>query len=92
MLAEAVRTGVSARAVGRATGAKLQPSSDGGLETLRAEAARLGFKPTTRRRGDLHEIVLNECPFADLAVDQPEAVCELHVGVAEGIAVRAGGL
>jgi predicted ArsR family transcriptional regulator len=92
MLADAVRTGRTARDAGRDAGLLVEPSADGPIATLHDEAQRLGFEPRTRRRGDLQEIVLGACPFAELATTQPETVCELHVGLAEGIAARAGGL
>ncbi|NMD24099.1 MAG: hypothetical protein GYA65_07945, partial [Actinobacteria bacterium] len=65
---------------------------DGPIATLHAEAGRLGFEPRVRDRGELQEIVLQSCPFADLAATQPETVCEVHVGLAQGIAERAGGI
>jgi predicted ArsR family transcriptional regulator len=42
--------------------------------------------------GGTQDIVLNSCPFADLATEQPDMVCDLHLGLAEGIAERGGGL
>lgn len=92
MLADAVRAGRTARDAGRDAGLRVEPSVDGPIATLRDEAQRLGFEPRVRRRGDVQEIVLGACPFADLATTQPGTVCELHVGLAEGIAERAGGL
>jgi len=93
LLAEAVRLGRSARAAGRDAGARVEPSEDGAVATLRAEAARLGFRPTVRDgTGGRHEIVLRECPFAELARRDPGTVCELHVGLAEGIADRSGAI
>ena len=49
-------------------------------------------EPRVRDQGELQEIVLQSCPFADLAAVQPETVCEVHVGLAQGIAERAGGI
>lgn len=92
MLADAVRTGRTARQTGHDAGTRIAPSAAGALTTLRDEAARLGFDPYVLDNPDSLEIVLRACPFADLASEQPETVCELHVGLAEGIAERAGGL
>ena len=92
MLAEAVRTGRSAREAGFDAGLRVEPSADGPLVTLRDEAARLGFDPQLHDDGDTQDIVLGACPFADLATEQPDMVCDLHVGLAEGIAERGGGL
>lgn len=49
-----------------------------------------GFEPELRRRGDRVEIVLHNCPFESTAVDDPDTVCGLHRGIAEGLAERAG--
>lgn len=92
MLADAVRTGRTAREAGRDAGLRVEPSTDGPLVTLRDEAARLGFDPHVEDAGDSHDIVLSACPFADLAMEQPDTVCDLHMGLAEGIAERSGGL
>jgi len=92
MLADGVRLGRTAREAGRYAGLQVPPSTAGPLVTLCEEASRLGFEPLLQRRGKVAEIVLQACPFADLATDQPETVCQLHVGLAEGIAERAGGM
>lgn len=92
MLLGAVGEGRTARDAGREAGLRITPSADGPLATLRDEAERLGFEPYLRDRGDVQEIVLRTCPFSDLASAQPDTVCSLHVGLAEGIAQRAGGL
>lgn len=92
VLADAVGAGLTARAAGRLAGLRVQPSADGPIATLHAEADRLGFEPRVRDQGELQEIVLQSCPFADLAAVQPETVCEVHVGLAQGIAERAGGI
>ncbi|MDP2293323.1 MAG: helix-turn-helix domain-containing protein [Actinomycetota bacterium] len=96
MLADAVRAGRSAREAGREAGLRVEPSVDGPLVTLRDEAARLGFDPELHdpelHDSELHDVVLRSCPFADLAAEQPDMVCDLHVGLAEGIAERAGGM
>ncbi|MGB8858685.1 MAG: helix-turn-helix domain-containing protein [Ilumatobacteraceae bacterium] len=92
MLAGAVRTGSTARAAGHAVGVRVEPSADGPLATLRDEAERLGFEPEVHERAGSHDLVLGACPFAELATTQPETVCQLHLGLAEGIAERAGGV
>jgi hypothetical protein len=35
---------------------------------------------------------LHRCPLADVADVHPETVCELHLGLAEGLAEGLGGL
>jgi len=90
-LGEAMSAGLTARAAGRAAGAKVPVSPDGAVATLRDEAERLGFEPTVRVKGRVHEIVLMSCPYADLAAERPETVCEVHLGLAEGVCERVGG-
>lgn len=93
MLAEAVRERRTPREVGQRHGAEVTPSPEGPLATLKAEADRLGFQPVVRARGKgRHDVVLQACPFAEVAADDPATVCALHQGLAEGIAERAGGL
>lgn len=90
-LAEGVRTGVGARQLGRAVGARLADTDDDAIAALTNEASRLGFAPElrTRRATGEFELVLHACPFADLATADPDTVCELHLGLAEGITAHA---
>lgn len=91
MLADAVRNGHTARDAGREAGRRVAPSPAGALVTLRNEAQRLGFEPEVRSGAATHDVVLRACPFADLATSLPDTVCELHVGLAEGIVEGDGG-
>ena len=91
MLAEGVQAGLSAREAGRTAGAQVSPQPGGAVATLRIEAERLGFQPQVRAKGALHEIVLKRCPFVALAAERPETVCDLHLGLAEGICELIGG-
>jgi predicted ArsR family transcriptional regulator len=91
LLAEMVATGADAREVGRRAALTVQPSAEGAVATMRQEAERLGFNPHVRSKGDVHEIVLRDCPFVAVAVDRPETVCELHLGLAEGVCDLVGG-
>ncbi len=60
------------------------------MATLAAEADRLGFNPHVRSKADVHEIVLRDCPFGAVALERPDTVCELHLGLAEGVCERDG--
>lgn len=91
MLADAVRTGQSAREAGRAAGRRVTLSPDGAVASLRDEAERLGFRPQVRVKGQVHDVVLQHCPFGQLASERPETVCDLHLGIAEGVCSLAGG-
>jgi predicted ArsR family transcriptional regulator len=64
------------------------------LEIIEAVARRLGFEPRreAHRLGSSSvDIVLERCPFAASAVIAPDIICELHRGLAEGIADTAAG-
>ncbi len=92
-LAEAMTSGLPTREIGRQRGLATAPVADGPLATLAAEADRLGFEPSVRRRGaGRFELVLGACPFADAAAAAPAAVCDLHLGIAEGIVERSGSM
>jgi predicted ArsR family transcriptional regulator len=61
------------------------------VDVVEAVARRLGFEPRRAARRDGVDIVLGRCPFASAAVVAPDIVCELHRGIAEGIAATAAG-
>lgn len=94
LLAEIVRTGDSPVEVGRRAAARLEPpvSSDGDpVETLVEAMARAGFDPALRATGSQVEVELRACPFASTASADPDTVCAIHRGLAEGIAEATGG-
>ena len=66
--------------------------SGGGLVGLAARFAAEGFEPTVLERGTRSEIVLGCCPFVDAAAANPEVVCRLHLGLAQGAAESMGGV
>lgn len=95
-LARAAREELSPRAAGSATGREIgrtgnddRPAADG-VDLIEHEARRLGFDPRRRGPASRPEIVLQHCPFSDVAVDDPETVCSVHLGLAEGIAEARG--
>jgi predicted ArsR family transcriptional regulator len=62
------------------------------LDLLEGEMARRGFRPNRFERGRRVDFVLERCPFADVAGPDPSTVCQLHLGLAEGLAEGLGGL
>jgi predicted ArsR family transcriptional regulator len=54
-------------------------------DLLEEEMARRGFRPARTGYGRRISFVLGRCPFADVAVTEPETVCQLHLGLAEGL-------
>jgi predicted ArsR family transcriptional regulator len=95
LLAHAVRSRVSARDAGRAIGAADASHLAGSdpVEAIAGALAQEGFVPEVYQvDGDRVDIVLHACPFADLAVEDPATICQLHLGLAEGAAQAIGGL
>jgi predicted ArsR family transcriptional regulator len=81
------------RAVGRKQGradAALARATDP-IDALEADARRNGFAPRRVAKGRRVELVLDECPLADAADDDPRTVCALHRGLAEGFVEGVGG-
>ncbi len=101
LLAAAVRSGRSAREVGREAGREVaretaleaqEPDQQDPVRIVVDEAERLGFRPAVEDTDTGVDVVLRHCPFRDVAADDPETVCSLHLGMAEGVAEEAGGL
>lgn len=91
MLARAVRERRTPREVGAATGRDAATRRDpdsriDAVDLIEREARDLGFDPVRSGHPDRPELVLRHCPFAEVATDDPESICSLHLGVAEGIA------
>lgn len=88
LLAEIIRTGDLPVEVGRRAGQRYRRSAPGGeaLGDITETMARLGFDPSIRRRGRRIEMVLGTCPFASAAIADPDIICSLHLGIAEGFA------
>jgi predicted ArsR family transcriptional regulator len=62
------------------------------VDLLEKEMVRRGFRPTRVERGHRVDFVLDRCPFAEVASSGPDVVCQLHLGLAEGLAEGLGGL
>lgn len=95
MLAEALSDGTSSRQAGRNAGRRQAARPDPGtdpIDTIEEQMARRGFRPTRSARGANVHFVLGRCPFEDVAVASRDTVCELHLGLAEGIAESLGGV
>ncbi len=89
LLLELVTSGATPREVGRQAGRRLASEHGGADEAvavLEAVARRLGFEPHRERTASGVDVVLDRCPFAASAAAAPQVVCELHHGIAEGIA------
>ena len=92
LLLEVHRGGGSPREVGAAAGRRLvEPlRAEDSLHHLEAVMARGGFEPRRVGKGDSAEIIHGRCPYEAVAATDPDVVCQLHLGLAEGIAEAAG--
>ncbi|MCU4186016.1 helix-turn-helix domain-containing protein [Acidiferrimicrobium sp. IK] len=95
LLAHALRRRQDPRQAGRQDGhqraAELSGTGDP-VDLLAAEMERRGFRPTRVEKGRRVEFVLGRCPFAEVAEADPGTVCQLHLGLSEGLAEGLGGL
>ena len=82
LLLEVAMSGEGAYEVGRA--AAIEQRADAAVvasaATLFKQLSVEGFEPALTGR----KIVLQNCPFADVASDGPSVVCELHRGLIDG--------
>lgn len=97
LLSDAVRRRVSPRQVGRKEGRRRAPQlslsgAPDSADLLEEEMIRRGFRPKRSERGGRVEFVLGRCPFADVASEDPDTVCQLHLGLAEGLTEGLGDL
>lgn len=96
LLGEVIRTGDPPIEVGRRA-ARRERLGDGRRSTdavgeLVERMARHGFEPSVGRDGDTVDITLHRCPFETAALADPDTVCQLHLGLARGVADDVGGL
>ena len=86
LLAEIIRTGDSPVEVGRREGRRLRAGDASvTVEEVEEAMAREGFAPQVRTKRRGVDVILQHCPFEATAVDDPETVCALHLGIAQGL-------
>ena len=93
LLAEITGTGATPVEVGRrASHAFRDDASDptAVVDNVVRTMARLGFEPEREADGGGHDIVLETCPFAAAVLADPDTVCSLHRGLAEGLTEGRG--
>jgi predicted ArsR family transcriptional regulator len=95
LLTETVRSGDGPLEVGRRAGLRMRlagSAEEQPLDALVEQMHRQGFDPTLRHDGERFDVILQTCPFASAVLADPDTVCQLHLGLAEGIAAAVGGL
>jgi predicted ArsR family transcriptional regulator len=94
LLTEIIRSGDSAVDVGRRSIAPARGSARAAEDPVAfvVEAMeRRGFEPAVRSaRGDRVDLVLRHCPFESAVLTDPDTICDLHLGMAEGVAELTG--
>ena len=93
MLAEMLRTGDTAYDVGKRSVAPSGDAADGDdpVRIVVEAMERRGFDPVVRNaRGNRVDVVLRTCPFESAVLADPDTICDLHLGIAEGVAELAG--
>lgn len=94
LLAEMLRTGDSAYDVGKRSvdRPRQAPAPDDDPVAFVVDAMeRQGFEPEVRNvRGRRVDVVLSNCPFESAVLADPDTICDLHLGIAEGVAELTG--
>lgn len=95
VLSSAVRNGLGSHEAGYEEGlraaAEVEDRQDP-ADQLETEMIKRGFRPTRSERGRRIDFVLERCPFEEVASGDPETICQLHLGLAEGLAEGLGDL
>ena len=95
LLSAAVRRKQDPRQAGRQDGHRRAAEISGPgdpADLLEQEISRRGFRPDRAGRGRRVEFTLRRCPFAEVAAADPGTICQLHLGLAEGLAEGLGEL
>ncbi len=95
LLSAALRRGQDPRQAGRQEGhrqASEMAAQGDPADLLQQEISRRGFRPARTDRGARIEFALGRCPFAEVAAVDPDTICRLHLGLAEGLCEGLGGL
>jgi predicted ArsR family transcriptional regulator len=95
ILSAALRRGQDPRQAGRQEGHRRAADTAGPGDpagVLEQEISRLGFRPVREDRGPQIQFTLGRCPFAEVAAADPDTICRLHLGLAEGLTEGLGGL
>jgi len=94
LLAEILRTGDSAFDVGKRSVPRPRRAAEVSNDPIGVVVegmARRGFEPVVRNaRGNRVDVVLRNCPFESAVLADPDTICDLHLGIAEGVAELAG--
>jgi predicted ArsR family transcriptional regulator len=92
LLASALAHGLDPREAGQAAGREAAPGGNlDAVDVIETQLQQRGFRPERVARGSRVDFVLDHCPFAAVAADHPNVICQLHVGLLEGLAESLAG-
>lgn len=74
----------SARRQGFAARSSTHVTTEDAVAQVGALFAELGFEPELAREGDDLQLRLHACPFRAVALEHPEVVCSMHLGLLRG--------
>ncbi len=95
LLTEVVRTGDTPVEVGRRAGQRMRLAEADAVDTVDTFVelmARQGFEPDARTDGSQLSVTLHACPFTSAVLNDPDVVCALHLGMAQGLAEAVGSI
>lgn len=67
-----------------------RPRAVAPVARVRDLLVRLGFGPEGPARGDVADLRLTRCPLLEVAVEEPDIVCNVHLGLAVGALAEYG--
>jgi len=62
------------------------------LQVFTVEIERQGFEPSLTCHGEHFDVTLGACPFTSAVLTDRDTVCQMHVGLANGVAESIGGI
>lgn len=95
LLSAAIRRQQQPRQAGRQDGHRRAAEISGPgdpADRMELELSLRGFRPARAEERGLLDFTLGRCPFADVAAADPGTICQLHLGLAEGLAEGLGRL
>jgi len=95
LLTEMVRSGDTPVEVGRRAGNRMRlavTSEHDPLDAFAQQMQRQGFDPGVHQDGDRFDVTLQRCPFTSAVLADPDTICQLHLGLAQGVADAVGDL
>ena len=91
LLLDTIKSETTPRKAGRSEGSRRaqeilnsNPEADA-FDALNSDLLMGGFKPETESVGPQRRIVLKSCPFREVAAMDPKTICQIHLGLLEGL-------